>query len=134
MRSLTFEVHDLPPVKSEAKSMFADGHRHLGRVRKLLTAASEAAADSPTPHFGQAFLGLNLLLTAPAPPRSDATNYLGGVGDVLENKNRRSAIQSLGDLMNVALYENDRQLQDVHYRWTRGDSSSYTLTIWELDQ
>ena len=74
------------------------------------------------------------LMKAPdsAPP-SDATNYLGGVGDVLEAKTRRGVLEHLGDLTQVALYENDRQIQGVHYHYERGEPARYTGRIWPLE-
>jgi hypothetical protein len=37
-------------------------------------------------YFPDESLGLELILASPAPPPSDATNYLGGVADVLERQ------------------------------------------------
>jgi hypothetical protein len=62
-------------------------------------------------------LGLELIVTSPAPPPSDATNYLGGVADVLEDKGSRGDMAHLGEFAHFALYRNDRQFHDVRYRW-----------------
>jgi hypothetical protein len=62
-------------------------------------------------------IGLDVTLYAP-PGRNpwDATNYLGGIGDVLEDKRRRGILPHLGSLRDVFLYLNDRQIREVHYR------------------
>jgi hypothetical protein len=62
----------------------------------------------------------------------DATNYLGGIADVLENKAHRGTLDHLGDLGNVWLYHNDRQIKAVSYHETEADSVSYTVTVGEL--
>ena len=129
---LTFEVADLPPAKNEAKSMFAEGHPHSGRVLALLRAARGAAGTSPRPLFGGSTIGLEVTVTAPIEPPSDATNYLGGIGDVLEAKTRRGALGHLEELAKVALYDNDRQIHEVHYRWQRGAPTGYRVRIWRL--
>ena len=64
---------------------------------------------------------------------SDATNYLGGIGDVLEQKGHRAMyITHLGELADVALYDNDRQLREVHFRQQDGQRDTYTVRLWEL--
>ena len=117
MRSISVTVAGLPPVKNEAKSMLAAGHIHVQRVRDLLKGVQEASWDEPELPFPHQSLGLEMVLTGPTPPPSDATNYLGGVADVLEDKARRGDLTHLGPLAAVAVYENDRQLHEVGYRW-----------------
>jgi hypothetical protein len=64
---------------------------------------------------------------------SDATNYLGGIADVLEAKGHRAAyIAHLGDLGNVAVYDNDSQLRDVRLVREDADSDGYTVRLWAL--
>lgn len=130
MRDVTFEVDDFPPAKSEAKSMLAQGHGHERRVVALLEAARSVSDDVSTPLFGSAPIGMEVLLTSPSPPPSDATNYLGGIGDVLEAKGHRGGLDHLGDLAGVALYENDRQIQEVHFRWEAGARVGYVVRLW----
>jgi hypothetical protein len=74
-----------------------------------------------------------LSCTPPDDPASDATNYLGGIGDVLEGKAHRGALEHLGELAAVALYANDRQIQEVHYRCERAAEPQYTVRLWVLD-
>lgn len=89
--------------------MLAAGHVHAGRVLALLRVANDEARLGDTAlYFPDESLGLELIVTSPAPPPSDATNYLGGVADVLEDKQHRGALPHLGELAGFALYGNDR--------------------------
>ena len=132
VREIVIWVSGYPPAKNEAKSMLAAGHVHTERVLALLRAASdEAGRGEPAVYFPRESLGLELIVTGPEPPPSDATNYLGGVGDVLEDKRRRGDLPHLGELAGFALYGNDRQLHDVRYRWEHGPDIRYQVRIWE---
>jgi hypothetical protein len=131
---LTFTVDGYPPAKAEATSMLGGGHPHRARVRALLEAAAAAAtADNEFSAQLTERVGLELVLYTPEAPASDATNYLGGVGDVLESKTHRGALEHLGELASVALYANDRQIQEVHYRREPADEPRYTVRMWVLD-
>lgn len=102
-------VEGWPPAKNEAKSLLASGHTHVERVLKLLRSAQEATGEAAsTVRFGSRPIGLELTVESPGDPIADATNFLGGVGDVLESKSRRGQLEQLGDLSRVGLYENDR--------------------------
>jgi hypothetical protein len=67
-------------------------------------------------------------------PPSDATNYLGGIGDVLEDKSRRGLLEHLGDLARFGLYGNDRQICEVSYRAVSAAEARYYVRLWELDE
>ena len=131
MREITIEVAGYPPAKNKAKSMLAVGHVHADRVLALLDAANRAAKSGATVYFADESLGLELILTSPAPPPSDATNYLGGVADVLEDKKRRGDLPHLGEFADLALYRNDRQFHEVRYLWEQGSNIRYQVRIWE---
>jgi hypothetical protein len=131
MREITIEVAGYPPAKNEAKSMLAAGHVHADRVLALLQAASSEAKSGAAVYFPDESLGLEVILTSPAPPPSDATNYLGGVADVLEDKKNRGDLPHLGELAHLALYRNDRQFHEVRYLWEQGSSVCYQVRIWE---
>lgn len=134
MLEIKFDVEGLPPAKGEALSMLGRRHSHAPRVVKLLEIAREAAAKAEVGHFGSSPVGLELLVRCRRDiDRSDATNYLGGVGDVLENKAHRGQIDHLGELAQVALYENDRQIEEVRYRWEDAARPSYTVRLWKLE-
>jgi hypothetical protein len=47
-------------------------------------------------------LGLELVVTSPAPPPSDATNYLGGVADVLEKRVTAATWRTSGNSRSTA--------------------------------
>ena len=83
---VAFVVEGWPPAKNEAKSMLAAGHTYADRVLHLLAAAKSVIGNERSPLFGSDALGLELIVYSPVAPPSDATNYLGGVGDVLEVK------------------------------------------------
>jgi len=132
MREITIRVSGYPPAKNEAKSMLAAGHVHAERVLALLRAANDQARlGDPALYFPDESLGLELIVTSPAPPRSDATNYLGGVADVLEDKRHRGGLPHLGELAGFALYGNDGQFHDVRYRWEHGQDVRYQVRIWK---
>lgn len=129
---VAFTVEDWPPAKNEAKSMLATGHSHSDRVMRLLAAAQTAIGSMPCPVFGADAVGLELVLHSHMEPRADATNFLGGVGDVLESKDGRGVLDHLGDLVTTSLYANDRQIQEVTYRWHRASETGYSVRVWKL--
>ena len=126
---LVLAVDGFPPAKSEALSMFGAGHSHAPRVRALLQAALMQAGPSFAPLSGPICLEVTLHAPSGADPW-DATNYLGGIADVLQDKSRvRIPLDHLGDLAKVALYADDRQIREIHYRQVAGDSPSYTVRL-----
>ena len=131
---VSFDVPGFPPAKNEALSMLGAGHSHAPRVRLLLEQAQQAAATQGFTPVGVSPVGLDVVLYAPDGSNpGDATNYLGGIADVLENKAHRGTLDHLGGLANVWLYRNDLQIKAVSYHETEADSVSYTVTIRELD-
>ncbi len=74
---------------------------------------------------------MEVTLRSLGPPPSDATNYLGGVADVLEAKGHRGRLDHLGPLAAVALYDNDRQIREVHFRHEPG-AEGYVVRLWAL--
>jgi hypothetical protein len=133
MNEVRFKVVGYPPAKSEALSMLGVGHPHSGRVVGLLEAARVAIADTDFRPF-EGPIGLEVVLHAPAGKEPwDATNYLGGIGDVLEEKGRRGVLAHLGELANVALYPNDRQIREVHYRQQLDPEPGYEVRVFRLD-
>lgn len=135
MAELRFEVAGFPPVKNEAQSMLSPGHSQVTRVLALLDAA-RAAADRAgfEPLLGS--IGLSVVIFAPNGSESsgDVTNFLGGIGDVLEEKSRRGSLAHLGELAGVYLYVNDRQIREVHYHQATSESPYYRVRIWSLDR
>lgn len=132
MSEISLEVEGFPPAKNEALSMLGAGHSHGERVRRLLEAARRFMIESG---FGLLTGPIGLEVTIYAPPDQDpwdATNYLGGVADVLEDKAKRGPLVHLGDLRDVALYAIDRQIREVRYRQQDGSAARYRVRIWSL--
>lgn len=93
MNKISFSVSGYPPAKSEAKSMLSAGHQHAARVRLLLEAAEQALREHAFAPVEAEQIALDLVVhAAPGQPPWDATNYLGGVADVLEDKSRRGPL------------------------------------------
>ena len=133
VNQISFDVLGLPPAKSEALSMLGAGHTHAPRVRLLLEAARRARDEQAFVPINEGHVALKVVVRASAnQPAWDATNYLGGIGDVLEDKSRRDGIDHLGDLADVWLYGNDRQIKEISYREIEADETGYTVTIRSL--
>ena len=108
-------------------------HGHGPRVRRLLEAVRQARDEHAFVPISQGRVGLEVVVRASADqPAWDATNYLGGIGDVLEDKSRRSALDHLGDLAEVWLYRNDRQIKEISYREIEADEKGYTVPVRSL--
>ena len=128
---LAFDVAGWPPLKNEAKSMLAAGHKHYGSVRALLGAAA-AASRQVGWTMVSADIALDVVVRAPAGrPPGDATNYLGGIGDVLQDKSRPTNmdLSHLGALKEVALYVDDRQIRRVTYSVELAANASYFVRV-----
>lgn len=119
-----------PPIKNEATSLLAASHTNSDRVRQLLT-----AVQTVTSRVGWKPLtvdvALDLVVRGPVRPPGDATNYLGGIGDVLQDKTNRPNLDlaHLGDLAAVALYRDDRQIRQISYREEPAAEPGYSLRI-----
>jgi hypothetical protein len=132
--AIAFAVPGWPPTKNEATSMLAAGHPHAARVQALLEAAQQAVQPIGwTPVAGE--ISLELVVRGPGRPPSDATNYLGGVGDVLQDKTVGHGLDltHLGELGAVALYTDDRQIRQIHYTEEHAHQASYSIRIRRLD-
>lgn len=130
-----FDVPGLPPIKNEAKSMLAAGHAHADRVRTLLL-STHAAVRRTGWSITPADVALELVVRGPGRPPGDATNFLGGVGDVLQDKAIAHNIDltHLGELRAVALYGNDVQISEVTYRLELAEQWSYSVRVALLEQ
>lgn len=131
MTAIRLTVDGWPPAKNEARSMFAKCHSHRPRVYALLEAAAEALAGSQWDPGEQRPIGLDLVVveSATRSPPSDATNFLGGVADVLQA--RRDA--DLGKLAAASLYADDRQIREARYSVERGGRPGYRVCVRVLD-
>jgi len=133
VNQLSFDVSGLPPVKDGANSIFGLGHGHGPRVRLLLEAARQARDAQFFLPIHEGSVALDVVVRAPAGQvPSDATNHLGGIGDVLEDKSWRTGVDHLGDLAKVWLYHNDRQIKEISYREVEAEATGYTVTVRSL--
>jgi hypothetical protein len=131
---ISFHVRGDPPIKDGSTSVFAAKHPHAPRVRALLEAADRALSEADFVPVKKGNVALEVVLYAP--PVSvvcDATNYLGGIADVLEEKaSHRLAIDHLGALTTVWLYWRDSQIKQVNYREVPSDRLAYWVTVRSL--
>lgn len=79
-------------------------------------------------------VGLELVVTAEKPDAipGDATNYLGGVADVLQANRINADLTYLGNLAGVSLFHDDRQIRDVRYSVKRNEEFGYSVRVWVL--
>lgn len=126
---ICIEVMGKPPLKGEALSVFNSKHPQADRVLALLQAAQRACHGHAFVPIESGHVALEVTTRSPA---GDAANIIGGIADVLENKPHRahrSSIEHLGDLANVWLYGDDKQIKQVTYLEESGGTSSYTVTV-----
>ncbi|MBF9131643.1 hypothetical protein I0C86_22130 [Plantactinospora sp. S1510] len=129
--TLSFEVPGPPPVRTEALSIFAAGHRQAARVRTLLEAACDAAQRTGWTALTEP-VDLEVVLRCPPGRRTaDAATLLGGIGAVLQDKKRAADIglAHLGVLADVVLYVDDRQIQRISYREEPAEDMSYLVRV-----
>nr|MDT0659730.1 hypothetical protein [Micromonospora sp. DSM 115978] len=129
--TLSFDVNGLPPVRTEALSIFSAGHRQAGRVRTLLEAACAAAQQTGWIPLVDP-VQLDVVLRCPPEHHSyDAATLLGGIGAVLQDKKRAATVglAHLGSLVDVALYLDDRQIRQLSYREEPAESASYLVRV-----
>jgi hypothetical protein len=135
MDEISIRVDGRPPPKSGEKSVFAHAGKYEQRVRALLEATREEVARRGLNGFGSARVRLDVeLRTGTGEPPWDATNYLGGIADVLENKAKRSiaqpgSIDHFGPLAAVGLYDDVRQIKEIAYREVEGEHNEYVVTL-----
>jgi hypothetical protein len=128
---LAFDVPGWPPIKNEVLSLLSANHKQHDRVRTLLEAAA-VASKSVDWELTDRAVGLDVTVRAPfGCPAGDATNYLGGIADVLQDKSNpvNHDLARLGPLQEVALYLNDRQITQVRYDVESADSPSYSVRV-----
>jgi hypothetical protein len=127
---IVFDVPGWPPLKNEAKSLLAAGHSQRQRVRLL--EAAETASRTSGWVVANGDICLAVIVRAPTGcPEGDATNYLGGIADVLQGKSKPINIDlsHLGTLQAVALYTDDRQIRRVRYDVETADAPSYSVRV-----
>ena len=132
VREISLNVDGLPPMKDGANSIFNPKHRHHCRVVDLLQKAKQALGDSQWDPTESGPIGLDLVISAPGSIQGDATNFLGGVADVLQESRINADLSHLGDLAEATLYRDDKQIAEVRYSVKRGDAPCYRVRVWVL--
>jgi hypothetical protein len=127
--AIEFEVKGWPPKKSEAKSLFAADHKKAEQVTALLRAARDAVQrDDWSLVTGQ--VALELTIYCPRRPEGDATNFLGGVADVLQGTPPPNVdVTHLQDLATVGLYMDDKQISQISYRELQAAEVFYRVRV-----
>ncbi len=111
--------------------MLSGGHPQVARVRRLLTEAANAMADRSLP-LGDISLEVNI--TAPRGTRlPDATNMLGGIGDVVQARTTGADVKHLGPLARIGCFDDDAQIQETHYRRAERDEIGYVVVLRSRD-
>jgi hypothetical protein len=79
-------------------------------------------------------VALELIIRCPGRPVGDATNFLGGIADVLQGKakHRNINLDHLGDLREVALYADNGLISRISDREEPADIPSFTVRISNL--
>ncbi len=131
---ICLSVEGLPPKKNEATSLFSPRHGDHRNVAELLRKAEQSLGQSSWNPTEPRAIGLELVVIAQEPDAipGDATNYLGGVADVLQANRINADLPHLGHLANVSLYHDDRQIREVRYSVKDGDALGYRVRIWVL--
>ena len=131
---ITLTVAGCPPAKSEAKSIFSQGHPHHSRAIDLLREMKRALANNPRwDRTETRSVGLELVIveTRGQVCQSDATNFLGGAADTLQ-ANRYKGGDVPREFAPVSLFRDDGQIREVRYSVESGDALSYRLRVWVL--
>ncbi|GAA1854857.1 hypothetical protein [Asanoa iriomotensis] len=131
VKTIMFDVADWPPIKNEATSLFAARHPQRRRVESLLAAAAAAIAEANWTIVAND-IALDITIYSPAPrPPGDATNFLGGIADVLQGRpvSPNLDMTHLGGLRDVALFADDRQIQQIGYRVVQGTGPAYSVQV-----
>lgn len=129
--TIVFDVAGFPPIKNEARSLLAANHGQRERVQRLLAAAA-AAAHRVGWTTSDAHIELDVTVRSPTPrPPGDATNFLGGIGDVLQGRKAGQGVNlsHLGKLAGFALFNDDSQIVKVAYRVVVDTVASYTVQV-----
>ena len=127
---IVIAVAGWPPIKNEATSLLAAGHGYADRVRALLIAARDEVARTGWTLL-ESDVEMDVVVRGPARPQGDATNFLGGIGDVLQYKIGRPNLDlvHLDDLAAVAIFRDDRQVRRLSYREEMATEPGYVVRV-----
>ncbi len=133
MAEIRLTTNGLPPAKNTAISIFNPSHPHHPRVIALLHGVKEALDSSSWNPTERRHIGLELVITeTPNGMPGDATNYLGGVADVLQANRVNADLSHLGDMGRASLYVDDNQIREVHFSVEQGVTPGYRVRVWAL--
>jgi hypothetical protein len=127
--TIIFDVAGVPPIKNEARSLFAATMASASGFERLLTAAVAAAQRVGwTSVRDEVELDVTVRSPTQRPP-GDATNFLGGIADVLQGRKTAQGmdLSHLGKLAGIALFDDDSQVQEIPYRAIADSIPSYTV-------
>ena len=119
---IEFVVDGFPPIKNEALSLMSPTHGQAGPVSALRSAARQATGEHFDPWTGP----IAIEVTIYGDPPGDATNYLGGIGDVLQT--RRSNLEPT----EFGLFLDDKQIRDINFRIEPSKGARYRVHIRQL--
>jgi hypothetical protein len=131
--AIQFDVHgQIPPLKNLAISMWRGDHEQATRVRALLLAAAAAQERDRFTGFGARRIGMKLVCRPLGAGIGDPTNALGGVADTLQAIRPKNVdLTNLGELVNVCLFDNGKQIREMAYREEPGELG-HTIRLWAL--
>ena len=110
--------------------MFGEAHPHRSRVLALLLEAQAALTEARWNPVEEQPVGLELVVVGPTDSLpGDATNYLGGVADVLQATRVNASLSHLGSAASTSLYKDDRQIREVRYCIEDGNEFSYRVCV-----
>ena len=137
---IRLELDGLPPSKRGDVSALGATSNQRPKVVALLKVARKEMKRSGSEGFGDLKLRLDVDVYAGRNDEPwDATNYLGGIADVLEGKAKRlkaqpGSLDHLEDLKDLGLYDDDRQIKEIHYREFASERARYVVTITVLEE
>lgn len=132
---ISFTVPGRPPSKAGSPGPLSANSKHRDRTVALLEAAKTEIERTGFQGFGSSSVRLEVeVRSGSGEPPWDATNLLGGIADVLDSKAHKQLAQPgsldhLGELAEIGLYDDDRQIQEVSYRVVDHPEAEYVITI-----
>src|SRR5712692_249856 len=119
-----FEVEGFPPIKNEAKSLLSPSHGYHDQVQRLLGSVRAQLPKDFRPVEYRLALEVTLICDPEHVPNGDATNYLGGITDVLQAVRRN--LPSDGG---IYLFKDDQQVRQITYREEAGRGPRYKVRV-----
>lgn len=111
--------------------MFSPKHPHRERLAALRSAARDAMrAGAVAPFSRLDRIAMEVVVSNAVGEPYDATNYLGGIADALQPPPLNVPdLSHLGDLADVMVYPDDRQIQRIHYELVGANPPMYEVRL-----